>query len=180
MTCPCSSGESSDSYRWTTLIHDVVRVSATDWLEKSLPDEPSWTVDQTVKLSSILAAHGVDLLDVSSAGLHPAQRLVRPDGSIEDIPVLSYQAPFSAAVKKANEEASTGLIVGAVGEITSGPIAEEILKKGMSDVVFIGRQMLKDPSSVATFAEQLGVKIKVAHQIGWGFGFSSSGRGHRS
>lgn len=156
-------------------------VSATDWLEKSVPNEASWTLEQTIKLSGILAAHGVDLLDVSSGGLHPSQRIVRDDGSIEDVPTLSYQAPFSGAVKKVNGTGTpAGLFVGAVGEIRTGPIAEEVLEKGMSDVVFVARQFQRDPATVLTFAEQLGVRVKVAHQIEWGLGYSASGRGRRA
>ena len=41
-------------------------VSATEWLEEVLPNEPSWRVEETVKLAGILADHGVDLIDVSS------------------------------------------------------------------------------------------------------------------
>lgn len=132
-----------------------------------------------MRFASILAAHGVDLLDVSSGGLHPAQRIVFDNGDIESMPVLSYQAPFSEAVKKANGS-ETGLLVGAVGEIKSGPIAEEILQEGMSDVVFVGRQFLRDPATVLTFAEQLGVKTRIANQFAWGLGYPSGGRGRRA
>ncbi|KAL5536987.1 OYE32_1 [Sanghuangporus sanghuang] len=158
-----------------------LRISATDWLEESLPNEPSWTVPDTVKLAAILAAHGVDLLDVSSAGLHPAQRIVFDNGDIELIPTLSYQAPFSGAVRKTNGiDTPTGLLVGAVGGIKTGHIAEETLQQGLSDVVFVGRQFLRDPATVLTFAEQLGIKTKIAHQFAWGLGYASSGRGRRA
>ncbi|KAL5492338.1 OYE32_2 [Sanghuangporus weigelae] len=156
-------------------------ISATDWLEKSLPNEPSWTVPDTVKLAGILAAHGVDLLDVSSAGLHPAQRIVFENSDIELIPVLSYQAPLSGAVRKVNGvDTPTGLLVGVVGEIKTGHVAEETLQQGLSDVAFVGRQFLRDPAAVLTFAEQLGIKTKIAHQFAWGLGYASSGRGHRA
>lgn len=45
------------------------RISATDWLEESLPGEPAWTFTDTVELAKILAERGVDFLDVSSGGL---------------------------------------------------------------------------------------------------------------
>ena len=44
-----------------------LRISGTDWLEESLPNEPSWTSRDTARLAPILFEHGVDLLDVSSA-----------------------------------------------------------------------------------------------------------------
>lgn len=45
----------------------------------------------------------------------------------------------------------------------------------MSDVIFIARQFQRDPAVVLTYAEQLGVSVKVAHQIEWGM----KGRGKR-
>lgn len=41
--------------------------------------------------------------------------------------------------------------------------------QGQADAVFVGRQFQKNPGSVWAFAEELGVKITVAHQIEWGF-----------
>ena len=51
-----------------------LRISATDWLEAQEGME-SWRVEDTVKLAEILAERGVDLLDVSSGGLHPKQKI---------------------------------------------------------------------------------------------------------
>ena len=51
-----------------------LRISATDWLEHDSSME-SWKVEDTVRLAEILAEKGVDLLDVSSAGNHPSQKI---------------------------------------------------------------------------------------------------------
>lgn len=51
-----------------------LRVSATDWLEEEA-DMDSWKVEDTVRLAEILADKGVDLLDVSSGGNHPKQKI---------------------------------------------------------------------------------------------------------
>ncbi|TBU27047.1 FMN-linked oxidoreductase [Dichomitus squalens] len=134
-----------------------LRISATDWLEESLPNEPSWRSEDTVRLAGILAEHGVDLLDVSTGGLHPSQK-------IKGGP--AYQAPFAEAVKKAHGDK---ILVSTVGAITDGPTAQACLDKGQADVVFLGRQFQKNPGSVWQFAEELGVTITVAHQIEWGF-----------
>ncbi|TFY82500.1 hypothetical protein EWM64_g1511 [Hericium alpestre] len=134
-----------------------LRISATDWLEESLPEEPSWRLEDTVRIAPILAAHGVDLFDISSGGLHPAQRL-DPEGA--------YQAPFSAAVKQA---AGDKILVGAVGGITTGTLAQEILDKEQADVIFVGRTFQKNPGTVWSFAEDLGIEIHKASQIAWGF-----------
>ncbi|KZP16909.1 FMN-linked oxidoreductase [Athelia psychrophila] len=135
-----------------------LRISASDWLEESLPNEPSWTSADTVRLAPILAAHGVDFLDVSSGGNHPLQK-------IKGTSTSPYQAHFSAAVKEAVGDT---LLVGAVGGITSGAAAQAVLEGG-ADVALVGRSFQKNPALVWAFAEELGVDIFVAHQIEWGF-----------
>ena len=90
-------------------------VSATDWLEDS--DEDSWRSEDTVRLAGILADHGVDLLDVSTGGLHPLQK-------IKGGP--AYQAPFAEAVKKAHGDK---ILMSTVGAITDGKTAQGCLDK---------------------------------------------------
>ncbi|KAG6333195.1 hypothetical protein ID866_5892 [Astraeus odoratus] len=142
------------------------RVSATEWLETILPDEPSWRVEDTVKLAGILAEQGVDFLDVSSGGNSNKAKM----GPTKNI--RAYQVPFSEAVKRA---VGDRLLVGAVGSITDGHIAEEVLHKEQADVVLVGRLFQKNPATVWAFAHDLGVAIKLAHQIQWPFGGRSSG-----
>ncbi len=48
-----------------------VRISATDWSTEAA----SWNVDESVKLSKLLKAAGVDLMDVSSGGLVPGVKI---------------------------------------------------------------------------------------------------------
>lgn len=134
-----------------------IRVSATDWLEESLPDQPSWKLEDTVRLAEIIAEKGeVDLIDVSSGGVHAAQKIKAGPG---------FQAPFAKAVKKA---VGDRLAVGAVGLITNGKLANEVLEDGV-DVVLVGRAFQKNPGAVWAFAEDLGVEFKAANQIAWGF-----------
>ena len=95
----------------------VTSVSATDWLEESLPDEPSWRSEDTVRLAELLAAHGVDLLDVSTSGNSPHQRIKTGPG---------FQAPFAEAVKRAHGDK---ILVAAVGQIYDGQLAQSILDK---------------------------------------------------
>ncbi|KAA1475227.1 FMN-linked oxidoreductase [Dentipellis sp. KUC8613] len=134
-----------------------LRVSATDWLEQTMPDEPSWRLEDTVRLTGLLAAHGVDLLDVSSGGSDPAQKIGPQD---------AYQIPFSEAVKKAHGDK---ILVGAVGGITTGTRAQQILEAGQADIAFVGRMFQKNPGLVWSFAEDLGVEIYKALQIEWVF-----------
>lgn len=144
------------------------RVSATDWLEEVFPDEPSWRIEETVKFADLVYQHGVDFLDVSSSGNHSQQRMKSGP---------AYQAHFAEAVKKyLASTPSSGLIVGSVGSITNGVLAQSILDKGQADVVLVGRHFQKRPGLVWDFAEDLGVKIRVARQIEWGFSGRGSGK----
>ena len=52
--------------------------------------------------------------------------------------------------------AVVGGAVGAVGEITSGPQAEEILAAGAADVILAGREWLRDPHFALRAATELG------------------------
>ncbi|KAL8647375.1 MAG: hypothetical protein Q9210_005599 [Variospora velana] len=133
-----------------------LRISATDWLENEEGID-SWKAEDTVRLAEILATKGVDLLDVSTGGLHPNQKIKRGP---------SYQAPFAQKVK---EKVGDKMMVGTVGTITSGKQANELLETGL-DLGIVGRFFQKDPGLVWTFAEELGVEINVANQIRWGFG----------
>ncbi|KAJ3504790.1 hypothetical protein NLJ89_g7754 [Agrocybe chaxingu] len=134
-----------------------VQISAMEWLEEVAPNEPSWRVEDTVRLAPILAEHGVDLLDVSAGGIDHRQE-IRPG--------LKYQVPFAAAAKKA---VGSRMLVSAVGSLANGVVAEEILQAGDADVVFVGRAFQKNPGVVWKMADELGVEIHVANQIKLGF-----------
>jgi 2,4-dienoyl-CoA reductase-like NADH-dependent reductase (Old Yellow Enzyme family) len=129
-----------------------------------MPHEPSWRSEDTVRLAPILFDHGVDFLDVSAGGNHLKQKIeVRP----------AYQAHFAEAIKQ-SLPAGHGLVIGSVGAITDGYIAQGVLDKGQADVVLVGRQFQKNPGTVWAFADDLGVEIRKANQM-WAF----SGRGKK-
>ncbi|KAF2242290.1 FMN-linked oxidoreductase [Trematosphaeria pertusa] len=138
-----------------------LRISATDWLEEQGID--GWTVDQTVKLAEILAEKGVDLLDVSSGGLHEKQKIKGGPG---------YQEPFAKAVK---DKVGDKMHVGTVGSITEGKQANGYLENDNLDLAFAGRMFQKNPGLVWAWADDLGVEGRWANQIRWGFG----GRGKK-
>ncbi|PSR80698.1 hypothetical protein PHLCEN_2v6614 [Hermanssonia centrifuga] len=135
------------------------RISASDRLEDVFPNEPSWTVDDSVKFAEILADHGVDLLDVSSAGNHPKQHLPPKDKA-------AFHADLSQHIKAA---VGDKIIVGTVGGISDGKTAQKVLDDNQADVIFVGRHFQKNPGTVWEFAEDLSVGIVVAHQIEWAF-----------
>lgn len=137
-----------------------LRVSATDWLEQSKPDEAGWKISDTVSLARALAEQGaVDLIDVSSGGVHSAQKVSSGP---------AFQAPFAAAVKKA---VGDRMLVAAVGMINHGGLANELLQEDKEnlDVILVGRAFQRDTGLAWQFAKDLDVEIAMAAQIRWGF-----------
>ncbi|MFJ8074157.1 NADH:flavin oxidoreductase/NADH oxidase [Streptomyces sp. NPDC096176] len=130
---------------WPEELPLFFRISATDWLEGS-----GWTPDDTVRFATLLKAHGVDLLDVSSGG--NAVRVHIPTGP-------GYQVPFAARVK-----AETDLPVAAVGMITDAQQAEKILANGEADAVLLGRELLRNPFWARHAARALGGEVHVPPQ----------------
>lgn len=147
----------------------LVRISATDWFEfdensqKEFPE--SWTVAQSVRLAPLLAEHGVDLVDVSSGGIHAKS-------AIAIKPTPAYQVHFAQEIKKA---VGDKLLISAVGGIKTGTLAEEVVQSGI-DAVQAGRWFQQNPGLVRAFANELGVKVRMATQIDWSF----EGRGKRA
>jgi 2,4-dienoyl-CoA reductase-like NADH-dependent reductase (Old Yellow Enzyme family) len=122
---------------WPTERVLAVRLSCTDWVEGG------WTLDDTVELARRLEAEGVDLIDCSSGG--NVERPTIPLGP-------GYQVPFAEAVKR-----GTGLKTAAVGMITEAVQADGIVARGQSDLVFLGREELRQPYFPLHAAKQLGV-----------------------
>lgn len=121
------------------------RVSATEWLE-----DGGWTADDTVRLAAELHAHGVDLLDVSTAGNASGVRIPVGPG---------YQVPFATRVKT-----ETPMPVAAVGLITDPEQAAKIVANGEADAVLVGRELLRDPSWARRAARELGATVRIPEQ----------------
>jgi 2,4-dienoyl-CoA reductase-like NADH-dependent reductase (Old Yellow Enzyme family) len=116
-----------------------VRISSTDWTEGG------WTIEESVKLAYILKDLGVDLIDCSSGGnIYNAGIPIGP----------GYQVPFSEAVR------NTGILTGAVGFITTARQAESILQEEKADLVFMARELLRNPYFPLMAARELGVEVK--------------------
>ena len=122
---------------WPDELSLWVRVSATDWAEGG------WDVDDTVRLAGELTALGVDLIDCSSGGAVPWQKIPAAPG---------YQVPFAARVRR-----EAGVRSGAVGLITEPAQADAIVRAGDADVVLLARAELRDPYWPLHAAQALGV-----------------------
>jgi 2,4-dienoyl-CoA reductase-like NADH-dependent reductase (Old Yellow Enzyme family) len=122
----------------------VVRVSSTDWTAGG------WDIDECVELARWLKSDGVNLIDASSGGnIVNAKIPLGPD----------YQVPFAARMRR-----EAGIATGAVGLITSGQQANEIIARGDADIVLFAREAMRDPYFPRRAAAELGVKIAVPEQ----------------
>jgi hypothetical protein len=120
---------------WPESLPLFLRISATDWAEGG------WTVEDSVRLAGIVKDKGVDLIDCSSGGVV----------SYAKIPAKpNYQVPFADSVRKA------GIPTGAVGIIVTSAQAEEILAQGQADLIFMARELLRDPYFPLRAASELG------------------------
>jgi len=150
-----------------------LRISASDWLEESDDAElqaSSWKCSDTIQLAKILGDHGVDLLDVSSGGNHPQQKI--KFGSLKPEHGRAYQSPFAFQIKEA---VGDKLAVSSVGSIDSGTVAEQLLQDNL-DLVVVGRGFQKNPGLVFAWADELKVTARMPNQIRWAF----QGRGKAS
>lgn len=117
-----------------------LRISATDWTDEG------WTIEDSVRLANVVKHKGIDLIDCSSGGVIPGVKI--PAG-------LSYQVPFSEEVRR-----SSGMFTGAVGIIVKSDQAESIISSGKADMIFMAREMLRDPYFPLRAARELGYDIK--------------------
>lgn len=127
-----------------------VRISASDYHPEGL------TVKDYVPYAKRMKEQGVDLIDVSSGAVVPAKIHVYP----------GYQVPFAETIRR-----EANIATGAVGLITSGLQAEEILRNGRADLVFLARELLRNPYWPYDAAKELGTTISapVQYERGWRF-----------
>ncbi|PLS07338.1 NADPH dehydrogenase NamA [Bacillus halotolerans] len=125
-----------------------VRVSASDYTDKGLD------IADHIGFAKWMKEQGVDLIDCSSGALVHADINVFP----------GYQVSFAEKIREQADMAT-----GAVGMITNGSMAEEILQNNRADLIFIGRELLRDPYFARTAAKQLNTDIQapVQYERGW-------------
>ncbi|KAK7757807.1 NADH-dependent flavin oxidoreductase [Diatrype stigma] len=169
----------------------LLRVSATEWMEHAAGTVgASWDLEQTIRLAKLLPDAGVDLLDVSSGGNHPDQK-------IELHPY--HQVNLAGRIREELRKEGKKLLIGAVGLITTAEMARSIVQEGkdqaaagsgsgsgsgagaasqdtavevaeesgpttQADLVLIGRQLLREPEFVLRCAQNLGVDVKWPNQ----------------
>lgn len=112
------------------------------------------TLDDFVFFSKQLKDLGVDLIDCSSGGVVPTKINVYPGYQVKQCETIKHGAVVPT---------------GAVGLITTGIQAEEILQNNRADLIFIGRSLLKNPYWAKEAADELGYSIEPPKQYirGW-------------
>lgn len=125
-----------------------VRISANDYLEGGMDPE------QYIEMTRWMKQDGVDLIDVSSGAVAPARIKAFP----------GYQVPFSDTIKHGAD-----IPTGAVGLILSPAQADEIIQNDRADLIFLGRELLRDPYWPRTAAKELNYDITPPKQYerGW-------------
>jgi 2,4-dienoyl-CoA reductase-like NADH-dependent reductase (Old Yellow Enzyme family) len=124
--------------------------------------EEGWDIEQSVILCRRLKDLGVDLIDVSSGGMTPTARIPVAKG---------YQVPFARRIR-----AEAEIRTGAVGLITEPRQANEIITGGDADLVFLARELLREPYWA----------LKAQHELGeepsWPvpYGYAVKRREHRA
>lgn len=110
---------------WPESLPLMARFSCTDWAPGG------WDVEQSIALARVLAPLGVDLVDCSSGGIVPGVKIPVGPG---------YQVGLAERIRH-----DTPVATAAVGLITDAAQADEIIRSGRADMVFLARQLLRDP-----------------------------------
>lgn len=152
-------GSAENRYRFLKdIIHAVkeefdgplfVRISSNDYHEDGL------SVDDYVAYAKQMKEQGVDLIDCSSGAVVPAKIPVYP----------GYQVKYADTIRQQAE-----IPTGAVGFITTGLQAEEILRNERADLIFIGRELLRNPYWAFTVSKELNdsqLEKPVQYAAGW-------------
>ena len=125
----------------------IVRISAEDYVEEGNHD-----VD-LANIINIVKSDKVDIINVSSGAVVSTKINVYP----------GYQIKYAETIKS-----NTGLCVMAGGLITEASMAEEIVQNNRADLVFIGRELLRNPNWPLMAAKQLG------YEVSWPFQYARS------
>ena len=116
-----------------------VRISATDWVEGG------WDIEQSVELAR--------QLKVSSGGTLAQARVPVAKG---------YQVPFARRIRE-----EVDIRTGAVGLITEPHYADEIITGGDANLIFIAREMLREPYWALKAQQALGEEPAWPVQYGY-------------
>lgn len=133
-----------------------LRVSGTEWVEWT--GEPSWDINETIRLAKLLPTLGVDVLDVSSGGNNEQQKIKVTQ---------TFQTDLARQIRNAVRAEGLSLLIATVGVITESEFAKSVVQEDQgpsADLVQAARQFLREPNWVLNVAHELGVPVKWANQ----------------
>jgi 2,4-dienoyl-CoA reductase-like NADH-dependent reductase (Old Yellow Enzyme family) len=110
---------------WPESLPLTWRISATDWVAGG------WTPEDSVRLARHFKAEGVDLVDCSSGANTPHVKIPIGPG---------YQVHLAEEVRRGAD-----IPTAAVGMITEAQQADAIIREGRADLVFLARELLRNP-----------------------------------
>ena len=119
---------------WTEEFTLILRVSAEEYAEGGNRPE------DTAEIINFAKDAGIDMVDISSGGLIEARINTYP----------GYQICFAETIK-----AMTSLPVIGGGLVTTSLMAEEIVQNNRCDLVFLGRELLRNPYWPLNAAKEL-------------------------
>ncbi|MHC5269816.1 oxidoreductase [Enterococcus sp. LJL98] len=141
-------GSLENRYRFVKEIIQEIRsfYSGSLWIRLSLTDYTTANQQNNLaewqEIGRWLEADGIDCIDVSTGGLLDRQ---------PDIPVYpGYQVPYATAMKEA-----VTIPVTAVGMLDNPGLCEHLLQTKQTDLVAIGRGLLRNTNWLADAAQQL-------------------------
>ncbi len=116
-----------------------LRISAKDYMEGG--NEP----EDLAEMINLVKNEGIDIVHVSSGGV---------DAKAVLHPFHGYQIPAAKIIRR-----ETGLPVIAGGLVTDSSMAQEIIRNGRADLVFLGRELLRNPYFPLQAAKELRSEI---------------------
>lgn len=114
----------------------MLRISADEY------DESGNTLEDFAKIIGIVKDEGIDIIDVSSGGVLSKEINTYP----------GYQLKHGAFIKK-----ETGITTLVGGLITNVHLAEEIIQNDRADLVYFGRELLRNPYFPIVSAKELNI-----------------------
>lgn len=126
------------------------------WSLSELHDESpdAWTIDDSVKLASIVVDKGVDFLDVSAGG----------NDSNANRPKKGF-GMFVEFAQKVKEAVGDKAVVSAVGGMHDPVEIEKLLQEGTIDFAFVGSPFMVNQGLVHEWAKKLEVDIHHAPSL---------------
>ncbi|KAH8731274.1 NADH-dependent flavin oxidoreductase-like protein [Phaeosphaeriaceae sp. PMI808] len=167
-----------------------LRISTTEWMEETERGKQfgTWDIESSIRLAKLVPSLGVDLLDASSGGNHPEQRLSPFD-------TKDYQTRIASRIRAELKKEGLKMFIGAVGLITEAEQARNIVEEAgsattrntqevteearaavgmtepsdgnepMADVILVARQFMREPEWVLKVAWQLGLDVAWPNQF---------------